>query len=352
VSTRASDLAVISARPRIWIGGEARPSLGEALLAAQLRLPLAGMASAELRLLNWGTDADSGRTDFQFGDLALGDRIEIRMGEQSEAPDFAGDITAIEERYGEGAPQIVLLAEDGLHRMARRRGSRVFEDQSIEDVARDLAGSANLECDLNLPGHTATWHQLNESDLAFLLRLTDPLDLFPRIQDGRLRIRDEEPDRTPEALDPAINLERARLIADLNQQPLSVTVRGYNLADDADIEADADSLSPAPQGTTAADLLGRLSWEGESVLSHPAPRTQAEADAMAERRLRRRARRFVHGELVCRGTPGLHSGREVELSGISSRFTGRYLVVDCAHRFDSAEGYHTRLSVSRADWND
>jgi hypothetical protein len=42
----------------------------------------------------------------------------------------------------------------------------------------------------------------------------------------------------------------------------------------------------------------------------------------------------------------------VELSGVSARFTGRYLVVDCAHRFDSAEGYRTRLSVSRPDWND
>ena len=103
MSTRASDQAVISSRPRIRIGGEVRPSLGEALLAAQLRLPLAGMASAELRLLNWGTDPDSGRTDFQFGGLALGDRIEIRMGEQSEVFDFVGDITAIEERYGDGA---------------------------------------------------------------------------------------------------------------------------------------------------------------------------------------------------------------------------------------------------------
>lgn len=348
----STERPTISARPRVRIAGESRPAMGEALLAAQIRLPLAGMANAELRLLNWGTDMEGGRADFQFGDIRLGTTIEIRMGEQSDTPDFSGEVTAIEERYGEGAPQIVLLAEDLLHRMARRRSSRVFEDQRIEDVTRSIAGEASLDCDLSLPDHSGTWHQLNESDLALLLRLTAPLDIYPRIQNGRLRVRDEEPDRYPQALDPGDNLTHARLIADLNRQPATVTVRGHNLAVDADIEAASDTISPAPQGTTAADLLGELGWDGDLVRPHPAPSTQAEADAQAERRLRRRARRFVHGELVFPGIPGLHSGREVELTGVSARFTGRYLVVDCGHRFDSGEGYRTRLKVSRADWND
>ena len=350
MSTSAADMAVISARPRVSIAGRARPGLADALLAAQVHLPLAGMAHAELRVVNWGRTEGEARPDFQFNDIELGQALEVHLGEESEATDFSGEITAIEERYGKGAPQIVLLAEDRLHHLARRRRSRALEDQDLEQVIANLASEAGIETDLSLPDHTGTWHQLNESDLAFMLRLTAPLDLSPRIQDGRLRVRDEEQDRAPLALDPADNLEVARLIADLNRQPTLVRVRNWSLANDDEINAERDAIRPAPSGHTAADLLGDLGWASEATLPHPAPLSQAEADALAERGLRRRARAFVHGELLCRGIPGLRSGREVELAGVSARLTGRWLVVDCSHRFDSAGGFRTRLKVERADW--
>lgn len=344
-----SDAAVISARPRVRIAGRDRPGLDDALLGVQVGLPLAGMARAELRVVNWGRGGGD-RPDFRFNDIGLGQPIEIRLGEQAEVADFSGEITAIEERYGGGAPQIVLLAEDPLHRLARRRRSRALEDQDLASVIGEIAADASLETDLALPDHTGTWHQLNESDLAFLLRLTAPLDLAPRLQDGRLRVRDEEPDRSPVLLDPSNNLERARLIADLNRQPKVMRSRGWNLGADDAIDAEADGLSPPPDGRTAADLLDELGWDGEADLPHPAPLSRAEAEALAAGGFRRRARTFVHGELHCRGLAGLRSGREVALIGVSPRLTGRWLVMDCSHRFDSAAGFITRLKVARGHW--
>lgn len=341
----------ISARPRIRVDGQSRPSLGEALLAAQVRLPLAGMASAELRLLNWGNDPAAGRPDFRFQDIRPGSRLEILMGEEAEFAVFDGAVTAIEERYGEGAPQLVLLAEDALHRLARRRSSRAFEDMSLDDVVGRVAGDAGLAADVNVSAVTGTWYQHNESDLAFLLRLLAPHDVMPRLEGGRLRARDEEADRQPIALDPGRNAERVRLIADLNHQPIGVSVHGYNLAADSAADGESRALAPVPGGESAAALAAGLGWEGESVLPHPAPRSQAEAEALAARGFRARARRFVHGEIVCRGEPTLRSGREVELTGVSARLTGRYRVVDCQHRFDQTNGYSTRIKVQRPDWN-
>lgn len=342
---------LVNARPRLRIAGQARPSLAEAMLAAQVRLPLAGMASAELRLLNWGRDADSGAIGFRFQDLALGDRLEVLMGGGDEDRVFDGFITAIEERYGEGAPQIVLLAEDALHRLARRRSSRAFEDMSLDDVVRQVARDAGLQADVNVSAASGTWYQHNESDLAFLLRLLAPHDVAPRLADGRLRARDEEADRAPVALDSGGNADSIRLVADLNQQPLRVEVAGYNLAADSDAEGDSDALAPAPAGESAGDLLGGLGWEGEAALPHPFPRSQAEAEALAARGFRLRAKRFLHGEIVCRGDAALRAGREVELSGVSPRLGGRYRVVDCQHRFDATKGFTTRLRVERPDWN-
>jgi phage protein D len=340
--------ALISARPSFRVEGQSRPNLGEALLAAQIRLPLAGMASAEVRLLNWGNAGDAAQPDFQFQALGLGNRLEIGFGDDTV---FDGRITAIEERYGEGAPQIVLLAEDALQRLARRRESRAFEDMSLDDVVNQVAQGAGLQADVSVSSLSGTWYQHNESDLAFLLRLLIPHDVSPRLQQGSLRARDEEADREPIAVDSGRNADRVRIIADLNRQPLQVVARGYNLAADSEADSQSDSLSPAPQGETAAGVAGELGWEGESMLPHPFPRSQAEAEALAARGFRARAKRFLQGEIVCRGEARLSSGREIELSGVSPRLTGRYRVVDCQHRFDAATGFSTRIKVQRPDWN-
>ena len=343
--------ALVSVRPRLRVEGQSRPMLGEAVLAARIRLPLAGMASAEVRLLNWGNDGSADQPDFRFQDLGLGNRLEILLGETSSDPVFDGHITAIEERYGEGAPQIVLLAEDALNRLARRRDSRAFEDMSLDDVVRQVARDAGLQSNVNVSAASGTWYQHNESDLAFLLRLLGPHDVAPRLEGGQLRVRDEEEDREPIPLNPGASADAIRLVADLNHQPVEVATRGYNLAADSEAESRSGSLAPAPRGETAAGLAGNLGWEGDSVLPHPFPRSQAEAEALASRGFRASAKRFIHGEIVCRGEPRLRSGREVDLSGVSSRLTGRYRVVDCQHSFDSVRGYSTRLKVQRPDWN-
>ena len=343
--------ALISARPRLRLEGHDRADLDDAVLALQVRLPLAGMASAELRLLNWGREADSGAIGFRFQDLALGNRLEVLMEGGGGDRIFDGFITAIEERYGEGAPQIVLLAEDALHRLARRRDSRAFEDMSLDAVVRQVAQDAGLQADVNVSSASGTWYQHNESDLAFLLRLLVPHDVAPRLADGQLRARDEEADRNPVAVDSGGNADSIRLIADLNHQPVEIAAHGYNLAADNAADGQSSALAPAPQGESAADLAGRLGWEGEAVLPHPFPRSQAEAEALAARGFRARAKRFVHGEIVCRGDPALRGGREVELSGVSPRLSGRYRVVDCQHRFDATHGFTTRIKVERPDWN-
>lgn len=340
--------ALISARPTFRVAGQDRPALGEAVLATQVRLPLAGMATAEVRLLNWGNDGSAESPDYRFQDLHLGDRLEILFGGETV---FGGEITAIEERYGDGAPQLVLLAEDALQQLARRRHSRAFEEMSLDDVVSQLAQGAGLQADVAVGAISGTWYQHNESDLAFLFRLLAPHDIAPRLDGGQLRARNEEPDSRPVAVNSRGNADRIRLIADLNLQPAEVTARGYNLASDAEAQGQSSALAPAPAGQTAADLASNLGWPGDSLLPHPWPRSQVEAEALAARGFRARAKRFVHGEIVLRGEPGLKSGREVELGGVSPRLAGRYRVVDCQHSFDGISGFTTRVKVQRPDWN-
>ncbi|NTV10555.1 MAG: hypothetical protein HGA47_07250, partial [Zoogloea sp.] len=170
-------------------------------------------------------------------------------------------------------------------------------------------------------------------------------------QDGRLRAREEEADAEPVRLDPAGNASRIRLISDLNRQPREVAVNGYDLAADSAAQASSSALQPPPAGSSAADKLAELGWDGPSIRPHPFARSQAEAEALASAAFRRDARRFVHGEITCRDTPLLRSGREVELAGVSPRLAGRYRVTECWHQFDGAQGLVTRIRVQRPDWS-
>lgn len=345
----STDLAQINVRPRVNIDGTPMANMGEAALALQIHLPRRGMASAELRLLNWG--GIEAAPDFVFQSLRLGSTIEIILGESSDTPSFSGEITALEERYGDGAPQLVILAEDALHHLARGRENRAFEDMSLDDVVSQIANEGGLQSEVQVSQTSDVWLQVNESNLAFLLRQLAPYDVGLRIEDGQLRVKDDEQDSDPLTVDPADNADKIRIIADLNHQPLEVAVNGFNLTTDDVVVATSDSLTPAASGQSATDILGDLGWAGASLHPQPFPRSSDEGQKLAERRLRGKAWRFLHGEIICRNTPQLHAGREIELNGVSPRLSGRYRIVECYHQFDNQHGLVSRLNVQRPDWN-
>ncbi len=342
------DAAFISVRPRVMIAGSLRDDLVEALVEATVETPLCGSAHSEIRFINWGPLEAQQQPGFRFDDLRLGQSLELFMGSDDENAVFDGEITAIEERYGDGAPQLVLLAQDKLHHMARERHSRTFDDQSLDDVAQALAQEAGLQSNANISGANATWHQLNESNLAFLIRLTHPLDISPRLQNGELRVRLEEQDSSPLNVAVGDNAVKLRIISDLNHQPDNTEARGFDPASGESVSHQADSMQPAPSSESASDNLGRLGWVGADNVPAPFVINQSLAEAHAAGRFRRRARNFLDGELTCVGEPLLRSGREIDLQAVSPRLQGRYLVSHCMHRFSAEDGYKTRLRINRS----
>jgi uncharacterized protein involved in type VI secretion and phage assembly len=343
--------AFVSTRPFFKVDGQARDDLQGPLTAMVVHLPLNGCAHAELHLTNWGLNQGAEAPDFLFNAIALGSAVEILMnGPSSALTLFKGEITAIEENYGQGAPSLVLLLQDPLHRLARLRHSRAFEEQSPDAVVNSVAADAGLPADVSVSSAVGTWHQINESDQAFVMRLLDRFNLCLRMDNDRLRARPEEPDPAPVALSAQDSVLSARLIADLNHQAVSTAVHGYNFAADTAAEEQTDGLQPAPSGTTAKDELTRLRWPGEEIVPQPFARTSDEARGLSQAHFRGLAKRFVHGEITCQGEAALRSGRQIELSGVSPRLRGLYQVVHCVHRFDNVTGFETHLKVHRPDW--
>ena len=345
------DNAFINSRPVITIAGEQRDDLTDALTGLVVNLPLHGCAHGELTLTNWGTPAGGQTPAYVLDDLALGDELEIAMGQPDPETIFKGEITAIEEQYGEGAPTLSLLLQDKLHRLGRSRQNRSYEEHTPDDIVSAIASEAGLQSDVQVSNINDTWHQLNESDLAFLLRLLGRFDIALRLDGDTLRARPEEPDSEPVALSAQDSALEVRLIVDLNHQPLTSQSQGYNVATAEAVDHNSDTLTPAADGTAAAATLSELDWPGAEVVPHPFARSQAEAEAYANAHFKRMAKRFVQGDIVCQGESGLKSGREIELSGVSPRLRGIYQIVHCSHRFDSQSGFETHLKVNKADWS-
>ena len=340
--------AFVSSRPEILVNGAANADMVRSLLDIAVRAPESGMASAELRLVNWGDNPSAG-TDFLFNTVALGDKIELKFGLTDRKTVFKGEITALEERYGDGAPQLVLLAEDAMHRLARHRESRVFEQKSPNDIVSQLAGDAGLSADAKLSDSPGDYIQLNESDLKFLRRLAARYGAFPRLSGTKLVCRVREKAASSVTLDAGDQLKRLRVIADLTHQPVKTTVAGHDLTADAGITADGTGLLVPASGRTAAAVLGNLGWDSNEVFASPAPATQAEATDFAKAAFDARGRRFLHGDLVCIGNPDVRVGGAVALTGVSPRLKGTYDVVATAHLFDESAGYQTFARIERAD---
>jgi hypothetical protein len=249
----------VSSRPAITLDGAVNDDMASSLLDVAVRAPETGMASAELRLVNWGNQA-SGPIGFMFNQVALGAKIEIAFGLTQQKTLFKGDITAIEERYGDGVPQIVLLAEDALHRLARHRVSRAFEQQSPNAIVATLAAEAGLQADAKLSDTPGDYYQLNESDLHFLRRLAARYAAWPRVVGTTLTCRKRETPPQPVALDAGDTLKRLRVIADLARQPIQTTVQGQDLTAGQSTPPPARRCSSGVRADGAASLRG-LGWK-------------------------------------------------------------------------------------------
>ena len=306
-----------------------------------LRLPRHGMAHVELRV-----QSTPARGSFPFADISHGLRLVVTHAAPRSVRVFEGDITAIEYRMGNGPPELAILAEDALHRLARSLLPQRFDNVSADDVVRLLADRAGLQADTNLGGPAGTFVKGAESDLAFLLRMVSARGGSLRLDGDRVRAGPEPTDQRPLSI-AADALKELRIIADLNWQPGTVTARGWNLAEGTVAEATAAPEAQTPRQGAAA-IIENLGWAARYTL----PRDFVEGsvlDAIANVEATRAAERFLHGEIV--GTaPELGPGRVIELTGTDPRFAGRYRVGDCRHHYSAAEGAVVRARIARSDW--
>lgn len=349
---------LVPARPVITLDGREDDALMRDLIRLETLEDDQGLATLEAVFVNFGVreaGATPGYVHFDRARLDFGQRIAVAFAVTGQpATVFEGKIGALGAVYPEQRPpELTLVAEDALAKLRLARRGRVFEAATDRAMIERIAGDAGLRAEVDSAGvtHAQRW-QIGLSELALLRERAAALDARITLQGGTLRFTTAGDGARPIALSLQNELIRFQVRADLAGQRTVVRAHGWDVAGAEAIHeeagAEAARAVATAGGRTGPECLRDAWGEAPEDLHLEAPATTDEARRLAEARMTRRARRFVTGRGITRGTPGLRVGARVELLDLGAWFSGVYEVTLARHRFDQAEGYRTEFECCRA----
>jgi phage protein D len=140
------------------------------------------------------------------------------------------------------------------------------------------------------------------------------------------------------------------VLADLAHQRSTVKVSGWDVAgkEVIDVQAGESAVASELAGRRSGGaVLGQALAERDERVGMDTPLSQEEAQALADARYRRRARRFLTGAGVADGNPQIQVGGALDVRGTGKPFEGEYYVTLARHTFDLASGYRTTFHVQR-----
>ena len=343
--------ALASSRPSFLVGGEAQPKLDSGLLRFVCGENEAGLSHCEAEFSNWGEhNGTTGFTWFDRSTLEFGRDLLVKIGSETV---FDGRIMAIEARFPAMAPPTVVIhAEDRLQDLRMARRTRVYENQSDADIARNICSDHGLTADTDLSGPSFTvLTQINQSDLAFLRQraMLADADLWLKGKTLHLAKRASRRDSGLELVHGA-RLRQFEVVADLAHQRTAVLCTGWDVSGKSAISAEAADSAISGEtggGSSGPAVLQQALGERKDTVAHCMPLDDGAARSIAEAHLRATARRFLRGRGVADADTRLHVGLTVKLSGLGPLFSGNYGVVETSHRFNAAVGLRSEFVVER-----
>jgi uncharacterized protein len=140
---------------RVRVDGAPLPPLETALLWAEVTAVSSAPRVCRLGLSNWGHSGEGlDYLFFESGLLAYGAELEVALeGAEPSGVIFRGQLWGFSAEYPAGRPpEMVLLAYDRLKRLDQEPHTRAFVNQSIADVANQIASEHGLLPSIQLDG--------------------------------------------------------------------------------------------------------------------------------------------------------------------------------------------------------
>ena len=338
------------ARPTLRLNGEDNERLSSLVTSLVMNEQDGGLSSLEVRVSN-SASLSSGAAEYAFdagGTLRLGAEIVVGAGDSASPVEiFRGVVSGLEGVFsGEAPPELIVLAEDALQKFRCVRRTRTFEDQSIAEIVRTIAGDHGLTPVIDgLDQNFGTQVQLNETDLGFLRRLLARVDGDLQVVGTDLQVAPRgNVSRGQLEYTLGVELKSARVLADLAHQITAATARGWDISAGSELNKDGEENALGPgAGRKGGEVISEVWGERKYHSCYLFSDRQAEVDEIANTVRRRRARRFLRVQGVTTGTPELRVGTHVRLTGLGDWFSNTYYVTSARHLFDHENGYRTEF---------
>jgi uncharacterized protein len=344
---------IYRAQPTVRVNDAEVAMARDLLLGMDMHEQQGGFSRMELRFTNiLAVDDSTVRLAFDDRTFEFGKRLTVYSGDETNPSEiFRGFITGMENHFPEhSAPEFVVLAEDELQRSRLHRQTRFHDTSDLNNLTGAIADIAEVQNKSDSSIQPGTQMQLNESDLAFLRRVTGKHDVDFQASGGELQCGVQQNIRRAEVgLRMHSQLRSARVIADLAHQTTGVTVSGWDHTQGKKIKAEGKGLNLGPgSGLSGREIYQRVFGERKEHLSHLALSDSAEATAAANSAFDQRARSFVtlHGE--AEGNPLLRVGTHVAVEGLGKLFDNTYYIISAHHHFTLETGYKTDFTAECA----
>jgi phage protein D len=329
--------------------------------------------------------------------LDIGTEVEVsgaKAGDTSPTTLIKGEVTSIEAVCADLSVHTVVRGYDKAHRLQRTRKTRTFVNQTDGDIVGKIARDAGLTTGgVDDPGiahdHVA---QVNQTDWDFLEQRAAELGYETGMADGELYFRKASgpaagglggmagsvagalgvggglkfkenliefhprlsaanltPDVEVRIWDPA----QAKVVVGTSDTASRTASLGSNnpkgLAGSFGSGLLPVALPATPPAPGMPDLGPAPSPTATVVVDRPAgsgPVTSSAADKLAAGLAEHVGSTFAEAEGLAMGSPDLHPGAKVQISGVPDLFTGTWTISQSRHIFDEHQGgYHVRFIV-------
>lgn len=288
--------------------------------------------------------------------LRIGSQVEIAFRTEA-APHrvTVGEVTAIAVQPGpNGRHELVASGMDVGHRLARGPKSRSFLQVTYADVACRIADEHGLDADVDASGEVHEYVlQRHETDRALLLRLGRRIGFDTWVSERTLHFRERPAaEQAAPALRWGEELESFRVRYSSTERCDEVSVRGWDPVGKRGIVGRAtrrDHGTSAPAAEEHADEAHAAFGPVVRCAGQFPVADQAEADALAAGLLQRATSGEFVAKITTAGDPRITAGADIQVEGVGTRLSGRYLVTSVEHRYEVGAPYRTRFECGGKD---
>jgi phage protein D len=282
----------------------------------------------------------------------IGDKLEIQLGQleaNQPAKVFSGEVVTYEPEFTASAATLCVRAYDASHRMHRNRRSATYQNMTVGDIVRKVAGENGLPVgEIEMGGTVHPFLQQSmETDLDFVSRLAATENCEVGVADGKVFLqRVGSVNGTVPVLNWRENVVSFKPRMSASQQHSTVKVVSYDPATKKAITGEATAPAAISQAASQVrDIAKSMFGQAELLISDKIANTAEEAKALAQSTLDKLAGGSFEAEGTMKGDPRVQAGGKIRLEGFGQRFDGVQYVTSVTHVYGHGD-FRTRFTIS------